>query len=283
MSESKNEHLDRRTFTRLSMAALTAGWAGQALAGAREDPFGPLRTQPLTLGLLIFPGMDQIDFTGPFSVLSRIPDATVQVLARQPGPLRDHKGLILTPDRTLEDSPSLDLLLVPGGPGQEALMDDELVLSFIRKHVEAGKLVFSVCTGALICGAAGVLRGRRVTTHWAAMELLPHFGAVAVDQRVVVDGPLISAAGVTAGIDGALKLAALLRGDAVAQRIQLDIQYAPEPPFQSGSPHTAPRDVLRAVKEKYQPLRDAREATARRVAERLGIGSVPRPNPPPSP
>lgn len=279
MSTSTLPQFDRHEVTRLSMAADATGLAGTAPTPTEADPFGPLRSRPLNIGALLFPRMDQIDFTGPFSVLSRIPDATVHVLAREHGPLRDHKGLILTPDKTLAESPPLDLLHVPGGPGQEDLMNDEAVLSFIRRHVEAGKPVFSVCTGALLCGAAGVLRGRRATTHWSALALLPYFGATPVDQRVVVDGPVISAAGVTAGIDGALQVAALLRGELIAQRIQLDIQYAPEPPFHSGTPDTAPREVLQAAKAKYQPLTDAREVTARRVAERLGI----TPRPPPRP
>ncbi len=271
MSKDKAMSIDRRTFTRISVAAVAAGLTGSSFAGTEADPFGPLRSKPLNIGILIFPQMDQIDFTGPFEVLSRIPDATVHVIAKEMGSFRDHKGLILTPEKTLGECPPLDLLQVPGGPGQEALMNDESVLSFIQNHMAAGKLVFSVCTGALICGAAGILRGRRATTHWAAFGLLPYFGAVPVDQRVVVDGNLISAAGVTAGIDGAIKLAAMLRGDQVAQQIQLDIQYAPEPPFHSGTPRTAPREVLRAVKAKYQPLLDAREKTARRVAARLGV------------
>jgi cyclohexyl-isocyanide hydratase len=224
----------------------------------------------LNIGMLLFPRMDQIDFTGPFSVLSRIPEVTVHAIARELGPVRDHQGLVLTPDKTLADCPPLDLLQVPGGPGQEELMNDEAVLPFIQNHMAAGKVLFSVCTGALICGAAGVLKGRRVTAHWSTVGLLPYFGAVPVDQRVVVDGNLISAAGVTAGIDGALQVAALLRGKEIAQRIQLEIQYAPEPPFQAGSPHTAPPEVLKAVKEKFQPLTRAREKTARQVAERLG-------------
>lgn len=234
-----------------------------------------MKDKHIHIGMLIYAGLDQSDFTGPFSVLCRVPNATVHVFAKELGPVRDHKGLTLTPDKTLADSPSLDLLVVPGGPGQEPLMADTVVLPFIQKHVAAGGAIFSVCTGALLCGAAGILKGRRATTHWSAFDLLPCFGAVPVDERVVVDGRVITAAGITAGIDGALRVAALLRGDQVAQRIQLEIQYAPEPPFQAGSPRTAPREVLREMKEVFQPLVQAREQTARRVAERLGI--PPRP------
>jgi cyclohexyl-isocyanide hydratase len=225
----------------------------------------------LTIGALIFPDMDQIDFTGPFEVLSRLPDSTFHVLAKEAKPIRDWAGLILTPERTLAEAPPLDVLVVPGGRGQEAMMEDEAVLDFLRRQAAGARYVFSVCTGALTCGAAGLLQGVRATTHWASFELLPYFGAIPVDARVVVDGKVVSAAGVTAGLDGALRLAALLRGDEIAQRIQLDIQYAPEPPFAGGTPATAPAAVLAVGREKYRALTERRRATARRVAARLGV------------
>jgi cyclohexyl-isocyanide hydratase len=146
----------------------------------------------LHVGILIYPRMDQIDFTGPFEVFSRLPDATVHVIAKTKEPFRDMAGLILTPEARLSEAPELDVLQIPGGPGQEALMEDEEVLSSIRRQVDTGRFLYSVCTGALICGAAGVLRGRRVTTHWAAHALLSYFGAIPVNTRVVVDGKLIS-------------------------------------------------------------------------------------------
>jgi cyclohexyl-isocyanide hydratase len=271
MQEDSNSTVTRRTFTRLAFSAVTLGVAARSLGAVNNDPFGSLREKNLSIGSLLFSRMDQIDFTGPFSVLSRIPQATVHILAKDRNPVRDHKGLLLTADTTLAAAPDLDLLHVPGGPGQEALMDDAEVLSLIRNHVAAGKPLFSVCTGALICGAAGVLRGRRATTHWAAFDLLRYFGAEPVDARVVVDGNLVSAAGVTAGIDGALTVAALLRGENVAQQIQLDIQYAPEPPFNAGSPNSAPEPVVRAVTDRFRPLTDARYVTAKRIAQRLGV------------
>ena len=277
--------LDRRRFVQLTVAGVAAGLSATAAGepGARADPgsaeagesFAALRGKFLHIGIVIFPRMDQIDFTGPFAVLARVPNAKLHVIGVQPGPLRDHLGLSLTPDVALADAPALDVLQVPGGPGQEAMMSHEPVLRWIRDHAAAGKPVFSVCTGALICGAAGILKGRRATTHWAAFDLLPYFGATAVRDRVVVDGNLVSAAGITAGIDGALRLASLLRGDAAAQRIQLDIQYAPEPPFHAGLPDTAPRDVLAAVTAKYQPLTEVRRATARRIAAQLGVAGLP--------
>ena len=172
--------------------------------------------QHLHLGSLIFPEIDQTDFTGPFEVLSRIPNSTFHVLGKTREPIRDARGLILTPQETIAEAPPLDVICIPGGPGIRHLMEDETVLAFIRSQAAQAMYVFSICTGALICGAAGLLKNRRATTHWASFELLPYFGAIPVNERVVMDGNLISAAGVTAGIDGAFRVAALLRGDAAA-------------------------------------------------------------------
>jgi cyclohexyl-isocyanide hydratase len=225
----------------------------------------------LQIGSLLFEGLDQIDLTGPFEVLSRIPNSTYRIYGKTAAPVRDLKGLRLTPDAALADAPQLDVLHVPGGFGQEALMEDEEVLSWIRRQAAGARSVFSVCTGALLCGAAGLLKGRRATTHWASFHLLPFFGAIPVNERVVVDGNWVFAAGVTAGIDGALRLAAELRGDAVAQTIQLYMVYAPEPPFNSGTPATAPAAILEQARHSMRGITAQREKTARRVASSLGI------------
>jgi cyclohexyl-isocyanide hydratase len=228
----------------------------------------------LHIGSLVFEGIDQIDLTGPFEVLSRIPNSTYRIYGKTAAPVRDLRGLRLTPDAALADAPPLDVLHVPGGRGQEALMDDEEVLGWIRQQAAGACTIFSVCTGALICGAAGLLRGRRATTHWASFHLLPYFGAIPVNERVVVDGAFVFAAGVTAGIDGALRLAAELRGEAAAQAIQLHMVYAPEPPFNSGSPETAPAAILEQARQSVREVTTRREATARRIATKLGI-SIP--------
>src|SRR5215472_17148225 len=228
----------------------------------------------LQIGSLLFEGLDQIDLTGPFEVLSRIPNSTYRIYGRTAAPVRDLKGLRLTPDAALADALPLDVLHVPGGPGQEALMDDAEVLAWIRQQAEGACSIFSVCTGALICGAAGLLKGRRATTHWASFHLLPYFGAIPVNERVVVEGAWVFAAGVTAGIDGALRLAAELRGDEAAQAIQLEMVYAPEPPFNSGTPETAPAAILEQARQSVRDLTARREGTARRVATKLGI-SIP--------
>lgn len=221
-----------------------------------------LSLHPLSVGCLIFERMDQIDFTGPFEVLSRMPDTTIQIIGKEVEPVRDVQGLLLSPHKSIAEAGIFDVLLVPGGYGQQALMHDEQVLGLIRRHVENERLLFSVCTGALLCGAAGVLTGRHITTHWSARHLMPYYGAVLADARVAVDGNIISAAGVTAGLDAALVLVSLLRGDAAAQEIQLAIEYAPKPIFHSGTPESAPEEVLESFQKKYQPIGTARETEA---------------------
>ncbi len=231
-----------------------------------NDPRAHIR-----IGAIIFPNMDQCDFTGPFEVLSRLPDSTFHVAWKRKEPIRDCHGLILTPETDLAECPKLDLLVVPGGHGQEALMDDEEVLSFVRTQSRSAKYVFSVCTGALICGAAGLLQGVKATTHWSAFHLLEYYGALPTNVRVVVDGKMVSAAGVTAGFDGALVIASLLRGEDIAREIQLAIQYAPEPPFDSGSPEKARTDTLEAAQRSSRGITEARLATAKRLSAKLGI------------
>jgi cyclohexyl-isocyanide hydratase len=231
----------------------------------------------LQIGSLLFEGLDQIDLTGPFEVLSRIPNSTYRIFAKTTTPMRDVNGLRLTADAVLADAPQLDVLHVPGGFGQEALMDDEEVLGWVRQQAAGARSEFPVCTGALICGAAGLLKGRRATTHWASFHLLPFFGAIPVNERVVVDRNWVFAAGVTAGIDGALRLASELRGDEAAQTIQLHMVYAPEPPFNSGTPETAPAVVLEVARHSVRAITAKREETARRVAERLGIAIARQP------
>jgi cyclohexyl-isocyanide hydratase len=228
----------------------------------------------LQIGSLLFEGLDQIDLTGPFKVLSRIPNSTYRLYGETIEPVRDLHGLRLTPDVAWADAPQLDVLHVPGGFGQEALMEDEDLLAWISEQAAGAYSIFSVCTGALLCGAAGLLKGRRATTHWASFHLLPYFGAIPVNERVVVDGNWVFAAGVTAGIDGALRLAAELRGKEAAQTIQLYLAYAPEPPFNSGTPETAPPQILERARQSVASITAKREETARRIASKLGIATA---------
>ena len=222
----------------------------------------------LQIGSLLFEGVDQIDLTGPFEVLSRIPNATYRIFGKTTEPVRDLKGLRLTPDAALVDAPQLDVLHVPGGPGQQAVMEDERLLDWLRAQATGARCVLSVCTGALLLGAAGLLRGRQATTHWAALDVLPILGATPRTERVVTDGTFVFGAGVTAGIDAALVVAAMLYGEDEAKAAQLTMQYAPEPPFGAGSPESAPEAVLRTVTDRLAAMRQARIDTARRIAAR---------------
>jgi cyclohexyl-isocyanide hydratase len=182
-------------------------------------------------------------------------------------PIRTHGGLTLVPDTTLADCPPLDVICVPGGSGVQALMEDAVVLAFLRAQAETARFVASVCTGALVLGAAGLLRNKRATTHWAAMEFLAPLGAIPTKGRVVRDGRFFTGGGVTAGIDFALTMVAELAGQSVAEAIQLGIEYAPAPPFNAGHPDTAPPAVTQAVLARMTDVRAQRRALAERVGQ----------------
>jgi cyclohexyl-isocyanide hydratase len=200
-----------------------------------------------------------------------MPNTSIQVIAKTTDPVRDVKGLIVTPTMAIAQAPEFDVLHVAGGFGQQAVMEDEEIMSVIQRHIEAGRIVFSVCTGALLCGAAGILKGRLATTHWAAFDLLKYYGAIPTRSRAVVDGNYISCAGVTSGIDGALLLASLLRGNDVAEEIQLEIQYAPAQIFHSGTPEEVSASVKDAFYRVYSDNKRSREAEAHLFANRLGV------------
>jgi cyclohexyl-isocyanide hydratase len=223
----------------------------------------------LRIGLLVFPRMTQLDLTGPFEVFTRVPDAQVLLVWKTLEPIEADTGLRLLPYTTLRDCPPLDVVCVPGGPGVNALMEDDEVLDWLRQRAENARYVGSVCTGALVLGAAGLLRGKRATSHWASRDLLARFGAIPTAGRVVRDGNLFTGGGVTAGIDFALTMVAELAGAAAAQAIQLHIEYAPAPPFDAGSPETAPAEVLVAARSRGAPLRAEREAIVARAGARL--------------
>jgi cyclohexyl-isocyanide hydratase len=214
----------------------------------------------LQFGIVIFPGVQQLDATGPYEVFASVPDAKVQLVWKDRGPVASATGLVLAPTTTFAQCPGLDVLCVPGGRGINGLLRDGEVLDFLRAQAARARYVSSVCTGALVLGAAGLLRGRRATTHWAAHDLLAKFGAIPTHGRVVRDGNLFTAGGVTAGIDFGLTLVAELLGTAEAQTIQLGHEYAPEPPFRAGSPDKAPPDVVAAARKRLASTRAAREA-----------------------
>ena len=225
--------------------------------------------EPLNIGFLLFPRLTQLDLTGPYEVFSRLPGARVRLVWKTLEPVRADTGIGLLPDTTLAKCPPLDLVCVPGGPGVAALMEDAEALDFLRRQAAGARYVTSVCTGALVLGAAGLLRGKRATTHWASHDFLAAFGAKPVSARVVRDGDLFTGGGVTAGIDFALTIAAEIAGAEAAQAIQLQIEYAPAPPFSAGSPESAPAEVLDAARTRGAAMRAEREALVARVAARL--------------
>ena len=229
----------------------------------------PSTASPFRVGFLLFPDLTQLDLTGPWEVLAGLPGTEVRLVWKEPGPVRAVKGMTILADTGFADCPALDLLCVPGGPGVNALLTDPEVLDFVRRQAAGARYVTSVCTGSLVLGAAGLLRGRRAACHWTSREMLAAFGAIPADERVAVDGNLISGGGVTAGIDFALTVAAALHGDALAQAVQLQIEYAPAPPFTAGRPETAPQSVVAALRERARPMLDERRAQVERAAAAL--------------
>lgn len=204
----------------------------------------------MNIGLLLYPGLTQLDLTGPFEVFHRIPGATVHLVWKDTGVVRADSGLGLIPTTTLADCPPLDVVMVPGGFGQIALMTDAVVLDWLRAQATSARYVTAVCTGALVLGAAGLLHGYRATTHWGFAELLANYGATVTPGRVVIDRDRVTGGGVTAGIDFALVLAAELAGPDVAKAIQLGLEYNPEPPFRCGHPDVADPALVAVVRER---------------------------------
>jgi len=216
---------------------------------------------PFRIGLLLFPDITQLDMTGPYEVFTKFPEAEVRLIWKTLEPVKAGGGMRIMPDTTFADCPQLDLVCVPGGSGMNPLMEDAETLAFLKKQAVGARYVTSVCTGALVLGAAGLLKGRRAATHWMSREMLSAFGATPVAERVVVDGNVITGGGVTAGIDFALRVAAEAFGEDLAKAIQLGIEYDPHPPFNAGSPEGAGP----AVTER------ARSSAAKRQAERAAI------------
>ncbi|MGO9111382.1 MAG: DJ-1/PfpI family protein [Thermoguttaceae bacterium] len=221
-----------------------------------------------TIGMVLFPNLTQLDLTGPYEVFCRMPDCRVHLIAASHEPVVTEYGLTILPEMVFEKSPPFDVLCVPGGPGVNQMLEDDTFLSFLRKQGEQARFVTSVCTGALVLGAAGLLRGYRATTHWLSLDLLRSVGADPVAERVVVDRNRITGAGVTSGIDLGLTLASLLHGDEVAQEIQLMMEYAPAPPFHAGSPKTATADIVQRVSAARQAIQEERYQILSRIGNR---------------
>jgi cyclohexyl-isocyanide hydratase len=214
-------------------------------------------TAPMNIVFVLFPNVTQLDFTGPLQVLSRLPGASVHIAAASMAPVPTDATLTLNPTATFADCPPTDVLVVPGGFGVDDAMNDPALMAFVRREGARANYVTSVCTGAFILGAAGLLKGRRATTHWAYHADLARTGALPVKARVVRDGNLFTGGGVTAGIDFALTLAAEIAGDDVAKAIQLALEYDPSPPFDAGAPEKAAAAALHAMERRYAPRREA--------------------------
>jgi cyclohexyl-isocyanide hydratase len=223
----------------------------------------------MKIGILIFDEITQLDAMGPFEVFARIPGAQVLLVAKAKRPIAAQFGLTLVPHTDFRRCPKLDILCVPGGYGVSALLLDEKVLAFVGRQAAHARFVTSVCTGSLVLGAAGLLRGRRAACHWLSLPLLARFGAKPSSRRVERDGKFITAGGVTAGIDFGLQLAALVAGRAEAKRIQLMIQYDPQPPFRSGTPRQAGRAVTNAIRREGKTFQAERTALVDLAAARL--------------
>ena len=209
----------------------------------------------MRIAIPIFDQLTALDAVGPYEVLSRLPGAEVVFIASEPGPKRTENSMLaLTADRSLAELPDPEVIVFPGGFGTRALMEDEPTLDWLRTAHASSEWTTSVCTGSLVLAAAGLLEGLEATTHWLSLELLAGFGATPVTRRVVEQGKVITAAGVSAGIDMALTLAARIAGDELAQAIQLGIEYAPEPPFDSGSLATASPEVIDLVRRRRDTL-----------------------------
>jgi cyclohexyl-isocyanide hydratase len=224
---------------------------------------------PLQIGLVIFPRVTQLDLTGPVQVFSSVPGAKVHLIWKRIEPVASDSVLTLTPTITFSDCPQLDVICVPGGLGTDDMINDEEVLDFLRKQAKAAKYVTSVCTGSMVLGAAGLLQGYKAATHWTAMDFLAEFGAVPTKARVCVDRNRVTGGGVTAGIDFALTLVSMLVDRQTAEAIQLRLEYNPAPPFNAGSPDTAPPEILAAIKERIAPAQARRTEAIRRAAARL--------------
>jgi cyclohexyl-isocyanide hydratase len=217
----------------------------------------------LHIGMLLFPNLTQLDLTGPYEIFTRVPDAKVHTVWKTTDPIESDSGLGFVPSSTLEACPPLDLLFIPGGGGQVKVMTDEGVMRWVRDQGERARFVTSVCTGSLVLGAAGLLKGYKATSHWAYRHLLPIFGAEIAEGRVVTDRNRITAGGVTAGIDFGLTILASIAGEDRAKAVQLAIEYDPAPPFGCGHPDRAEKHIVNSVREAIEKSIAERESLVR--------------------
>lgn len=220
----------------------------------------------LHVGILVFPAVQQLDLTGPYEVFASAPNVVVHLIWKDLEPIVSATGLPLSPTVTFTTCPPLHVICVPGGRGIDALMEDEAVLAFLRERAGQARFITSVCTGSLVLAAAGLLVGKKATSHWASKHLLADLGAIPTEGRVVTDGNIITAGGVTAGIDFGLSVLAALINEDAAQTVQLALEYAPAPPFQAGTPETAPAAVVEMARARLAETLNNRREIVRRLA-----------------
>lgn len=226
---------------------------------------------PLRIAFLLFPNVTQLDLTGPAQVLSRLGDARLDLVAATLDPVTTDGGFAILPTATFDRVPAVDILCVPGGLGVNGAIADDATMAWVTHVGQGATWVTSVCTGSLVLGAAGLLRGYRAACHWGQRHLLPLFGAEPVAERVVRDRNRVTGGGVTAGIDFALTLTALIRGQAHAELVQLSLEYDPAPPFDAGSPERAGPNLLAAYQRRVAALPGNRDAELRALAARRGF------------
>ena len=224
------------------------------------------------IGLLLFPNLTQLDMTGPYEVFTKFPDTDVHLIWKTLEPVKAGGGMQILPTTTFAESPQFDLICIPGGAGMNPLLNDEETLAFVRRQAAGARYVTSVCTGSLVLGAAGLLHGKRATSHWMSLPMLAAFGCEPVAERVVVDGNVITGGGVTAGIDFALTVAGEVLGAEAARKIQLGMEYDPRPPFDSGSPERADPAMVAAVREGAAARQTEREAAVQEAVSNLENG-----------
>ncbi|MCS0503977.1 DJ-1/PfpI family protein [Ancylobacter mangrovi] len=223
--------------------------------------------------MLLYPNLTQLDLTGPYEVFGRFPELELHLVWKTRDPVADCRGLTLLPTHDFADCPPADILFVPGGPGQLALMEDAEVLDFLRRQAAGARYITSVCTGSLVLAAAGLLAGRRATSHWLSLDQLALFGAEPVAERVVMDGPVVTGAGVTSGIDFALALTARIFGEARARHAQLFMEYDPAPPFPGGSATTSEPALVEQIRAETGAFQTRRHEAAQRAAALLSAGA----------
>jgi cyclohexyl-isocyanide hydratase len=251
---STNANLGRKSWIYVIAATIAAGHDGR---------------MTLKVAMVLFPRLTQLDLTGPYEIFTRVPEAEVHLVAHDLAPVASDRGLAIVPTTTFETCPAVDVVCVPGGPGQADVMDDERLLGFLRQTAGTARYMTSVCTGSLLLGAAGLLRGRRATTHWSALDQLRLFGAEPVARRYVIDGSLVTGGGVTAGIDFGLALVMEACGEAIARGIALGLEYRPSPPFAGGHPDAEDPAITDAVRALFGAYWDGRREASERAAARL--------------